>query len=46
MDAGNYSLNSEKTKIAKDYVKYMQQQRRLLENRKKERYAKYEEQEK
>jgi hypothetical protein len=35
MDAGNYALDSEKTKIAKDYVKYMQQQRKYLHKRQK-----------
>lgn len=35
MDAANFSLDSEKTKIARDYVRYMHQQRRLLEKRKK-----------
>lgn len=41
MDYNNYSLDSEKTKIAKDYVRYMQQQKRLIDNRKKERKARY-----
>lgn len=27
MDANNYALDSERTKIAKDYVKHMQRQR-------------------
>ena len=28
LDLANYGLESEKTKIAKDYVKYMSEQRR------------------
>ena len=46
MDAGNYSLDSEKTRIARDYVKYMHHQRKLLDKRKKEREARYAEHEK
>lgn len=45
MDAGNYALQAEKTKIAKDYVKHMQQQRVYFEKRRKERQAKLEQQE-
>ncbi len=41
MDSNNYALNSERTKIAKDYVKHMQKQRMILEKRKKERQAQY-----
>lgn len=41
VDTANYALDSEKTKIAKDYIKYIHQQRRLLEKRKKEREDRY-----
>lgn len=37
MDANNYLLGSEKTKIAREYVKHMHHQRRLYEKRKNER---------
>lgn len=46
MDAGNFAMDSEKTKIARDYVRYMQQQRKSLEQRKNERQARYEQHEK
>lgn len=41
MDYNNYALSSEKTKIARQYVKHMQRQRQLLEKRKKEREQRY-----
>lgn len=46
IDASSFALDSERTKIAREYVHYMQQQRRSFDKRKKERQAKYEEEEK
>lgn len=43
MDANNYSLDSEKTKIARNYVRHMNRQRKLFEKRKNEREHRYEE---
>ena len=45
MDANNYALDSEKTKIARNYVRHMNRQRRLLDKRRKEREGRYKEHE-
>lgn len=41
IDAHTYSLQSERTKIAQEYVKHLQHQRRSFEVRRKERQARY-----
>jgi hypothetical protein len=39
IDAHTYSLHSERTKIAKEYVRHMHQHRKSFEERRKERKA-------
>ena len=41
LDSNTYALDSDKTKIASEYVRHMHRQRRLFEKRKNERDGRY-----